>query len=78
MATSGELFIPRWIVSGGSTHISIDNRTQELLTLAATRGLLRPKVLSLGAKQGLVIFQSLMDLAFGSLTDEAGDNVVGS
>ena len=56
----------------GFTQIAIDEKTQELLTLVTTRGLLRPKVLYFGAKQGPAIFQSLMDSTFGDLKDELG------
>ena len=57
----------------GFTQIGIDQSTQELLTLVSTRGLLRPKVLYFGAKQGPAIFQSLMDSTFGDLRDDLGE-----
>ena len=57
----------------GFTQIPIDEATQELLTLTTRRGLLHPHVLYFGAKQGPSIFQRLMDMTFGGLRDEAGD-----
>ena len=59
----------------GFTQIGIDERTQKLLTLVTTRGLLRPKVLNFGAKQGPAIFQSLMDSTFGDLKPSQVDNL---
>ena len=56
----------------GFTQIAIDEKAQELLTLVTTRGLLRPKVLYFGAKQGPAIFQSLMGSTFGDLKDDLG------
>ena len=56
----------------GFTQIGIDEETQVLLTLVCTRGLLRPKVLYFGAKQGPLIFQPLMGSTFGDLKDDMG------
>ena len=58
----------------GFTQIGKDEDTQVLLALVCTRGLLRPKVLYFGAKQGPAIFQGLMDTTFGDLKDDLGEN----
>ena len=51
----------------GFTQIGIDEKTSELLALNTRRGLLLPKVLYFGAKQGPGIFQALADSVFSHL-----------
>ena len=54
----------------GFTQIALSEQAQELLTLVTRRGLLRPRVLYFGPKQGPAIFQSLMDRTFSGLRDK--------
>ena len=53
----------------GFTQVGIDDWTSRILALNTRRGILLPKVLYFGAKQGPGIFQSLTDSVFGRLKD---------
>jgi len=57
----------------GFTQLPISERAAEVFSLVTRRGILRPKVLYFGAKQGPAIFQALMDNTFGDLRDEDGE-----
>ena len=57
----------------GFNQLEIDKSTGELLQLVTRRGILRPKVLFFGPKQGPGLFQGFMDHVFGGLRDKRGD-----
>ena len=60
----------------GFTQIGLDEESQQLLALCTRRGLLVPKVLYFGPKQGPGIFQGgLVDSTFGHLRDDDGGPV---
>ena len=56
----------------GFTQIGIDDKTADILQLVCRRGILRPKVLFFGPKQGPGLFQSFMDSCFSDLRDSDG------
>ena len=60
----------------GFTQVGITEETSKILALITRRGLLLPKVLYFGPKQGPGIFQSLADSVFGHLRDERGEEFV--
>ena len=51
----------------GFTQIGVTKETSKLLALVTRRGLLLPKVLYFGPKQGPGIFQAFADSVFGNL-----------
>ena len=58
----------------GFTQVEVDEATSVLLALATRRGLLQPRVLYFGPKQGPGLFQGLMDSTFSSLRGDNGEN----
>lgn len=56
----------------GFTQIGCTPQTSEILALCTRRGLLLPKVVYFGPKQGPGIFQGLVDKTFGGLRDDKG------
>ena len=48
----------------GFSQLEVDESTAELLQTVARRGILRPRVLYMGPKQGPGLFQSFMDASF--------------
>ena len=57
----------------GFNHLPADDATGELLQTVARRGILRPRVLYMGPKQGLGIFQSFMDWRFRKVKGPDGE-----
>ena len=60
----------------GFTQVGITPKISEILALNTRRGLLLPKVVHFGPKQGPGIFQALVDSEFGHLKDSAGNEYV--
>ena len=60
----------------GFTQIGLHEDAQKMLALCTRRGLLVPKVLYVGPKQGPGIFQGLVDSTFGHLRDEDNQEFV--
>ena len=60
----------------GFTQIKVDEQTSRIHALITRRGVLRPKVLFFGAKQGPSIFQSMMDSTFGRVRGDDGEEYV--
>ena len=57
----------------GFTQVPISEQMADIYSLIARRGVLRPKVLYFGPKQGPAQFQGLMDSTFGGLKDKGGE-----
>ncbi len=60
----------------GFTQLGIDENTSKILALVTRRGLLLPKVLFFGPKQGPGIFQGLADSVLGKVRDTDGSEFV--
>ncbi len=56
----------------GFTQVGVTEEASKLLALITRRGLLLPKVLYFGPKQGPGIFQNLVDSVFSHLRDDEG------
>jgi len=60
----------------GFTQVGLAEEAQKVLALITRRGLLLPKVLYFGPKQGPGIFQAMADSVLGKLRDEDGNEFV--